>query len=52
MRKRRVIVMGLGFMGLGFCSAIATIDAAPAPSSRRAKAETRADIISFLRGVK
>jgi len=41
--------MGLGFVGLGFCSATATIDAAPAP--RRAKAETGAAIISFLRGV-
>jgi hypothetical protein len=46
MRKQRAIrVVGLGFKGLGFCSAIASIDAAPA------KAETRAAIISFLRGV-
>jgi hypothetical protein len=57
MRKRRAIgvmglgFMGLGFMGLGFCSAIAT--AAPAPSWRIAgtKAEMRAAIITYLRGV-
>jgi hypothetical protein len=49
MRKRRAILV----IGLEFCSAIAAVDAASAQAMtyRQTKAETRAAIITYLKGL-
>jgi hypothetical protein len=45
MRKRRALLV----MGLGFCSAISTVDVASTQMLRQSKPEARAAIITYLK---